>query len=177
VLLQVVEHRGPTELPAAVRITYRLAEDAAERTSGPVTVDGHVLCFELVEEASPGALLAAPVELGGERLIRLDRVDFPPGGVAYLHTHRGPGIRVLIKGRIRIETNGTASEYDPLQAWFEAGREPVYAAASETDETAFVRCMVLPAELLGRSSIAYVRAEDRDKPKRQRYTGYVDEPL
>jgi hypothetical protein len=53
----------------------------------------------------------------------------------------------------------------------------VYAAASETDETAFVRCMVLPAELLGRSSIAYVRAEDRDKPKRQRYTGYVDEPL
>jgi hypothetical protein len=84
---------------------------------------------------------------------------------------------VLIKGRIRIETNGAATEYDPLQAWFEPGPEPVFAAASPTEETAFVRCMVLPVELLGRSSIAYVRDEDRDKPKPQRYTGYVDEPL
>lgn len=35
--------------------------------------------------------------------------------------------------------------------------------------------MILPAALLGRSSIAYVNAEDREKPKSQSYKGYVDQ--
>jgi hypothetical protein len=37
--------------------------------------------------------------------------------------------------------------------------------------------MVLPAELKGRSSIAYVNAEDRDKPKSQRYQSFLDETI
>ena len=37
--------------------------------------------------------------------------------------------------------------------------------------------MILPAELRGRSSIAYANAEDRDKPKSQRYKGYLDETI
>jgi hypothetical protein len=37
-----------------------------------------------------------------------------------------------------------------------------------------MRVMVLPARLKGQSSIAYVNAEDRDKPKSQRYKMYVD---
>ena len=57
--------------------------------------------------SADGALLSAPVELDGDpRLIRCDRVDFPPGGVAYLHTHQGPGVRVLLHGTIRIDTAG-----------------------------------------------------------------------
>ena len=31
-------------------------------------------------------------------MLRCDRVDFPPGGVAYRHTHPGPGLRVLLAG-------------------------------------------------------------------------------
>jgi hypothetical protein len=37
--------------------------------------------------------------------------------------------------------------------------------------------MLLPRHLLGAPSIRYVREEDRDRPKSQRYTVYIDEPL
>jgi quercetin dioxygenase-like cupin family protein len=183
--LQVVEHHvrdGETvSLTAAARILYDLEGNQARYESGEATVTGpaHVLAFELVEAGSDAALLGAPVELdsGEPRLLRCDRVDFPPGGVAYLHTHQGPGIRVLLHGTIRIDTGGKSHDYGPLQAWFEPGPEPVFAAASDTEPTAFVRCMVLPAQLRGKSSIRYVRDEDADKPKPQSYTVFVDEPL
>jgi len=41
----------------------------------------------------------------------------------------------------------------------------------------FVRVMVLPRELLGKSSIRYVRESDRNRPKQQRYQVFVDEPF
>ena len=109
-------------------------------------------------------------------LMRCDSVAFPPGGCAYLHTHQGPGIRCLIDGGIRIDTGGTSHSYGPGGAWFEAGPEPVFAQAADRP-TRFIRVMVLPARLLGQSSIAYVNAEDRDKPKSQRYKMYVDAPI
>jgi hypothetical protein len=183
--LQVVERRlGEGEsraLEAAQRVVYDLAGNTAEFASDPLTLTGptHVLCFELVDAASEDAKLSAPVELNGagSLLLRCDRVDFPPGGCAYLHVHQGPGIRVLLHGTIRIDTDGTSHQYAPLEAWFEAGPVPVFAAASETEPTAFVRCMVLPGELKGKSSIRYVRPEDAEKPKSQRYQVFVDEPL
>ncbi len=163
------------------RVVYRIDADAADYSTGARSLSGplHALRFELVDAASKGAMLSAPLALpaGEPRLIRADRVDFPPGGVAYLHTHQGPGIRVLLHGTIRIDTAGGSEEYGPLQAWFEPGPAPVFAAASETEPTAFVRCMVLPARLRGQSSIRYVREEDVTKPKPQRYEVFVDEPL
>ena len=183
--LQVVEHRlgeGDTvELGLASRIIYDIERNGAHHHSGPYSLSGpaHALSFELVPVHTTGALLCASVELpsGEQVLIRCDRVDFPPGGVAYLHTHQGPGIRVLLHGSIRIDTAGTSNRYGPLEAWFEPGPEPVFAAASETEPTAFVRCMVLPGRLRGQSSIRYVRNEDAAKPKPQSYTVFVDEPL
>jgi hypothetical protein len=138
-----------------------------------------LLRWELTEWAPDGAKLDAHVDLDpwAEYLIRCDRVDFPPGGVAYLHTHQGPGIRCLLKGELTVETEGEAATHGPFGAWFEAGPHPVLATASETQETAFVRCMVLPRELEGRSSIRYVRDEDADKPKPQRYTVFLDAPI
>jgi quercetin dioxygenase-like cupin family protein len=183
--LQVVEHRltegDAIELKPARRVIYDIDDDAARFSTGGRGISGpaHLLSFELLPAASASALLSAPVDLppGEERLIRCDRVDFPPGGVAYLHTHQGPGIRVLLHGAIRIETAGHCHDYRPLDAWFEPGPEPVFAAGSGTEPTAFVRCMVLPASLLGKRSIRYVRDEDAAKPKPQRYTVFVDEPL
>lgn len=130
-------------------------------------------------EAGSVSVLERPLDLPpeGRYLLRADRVDFPPKGVAYLHTHQGPGIRCLIKGGIRIDSEGRSLEVEPLGAWFESGPEPVFAAASDSADTAFVRVMVLPLELLGKSSIRYVRAEDRDKPKSQRYEVFLDQPL
>ncbi|MBI3044928.1 MAG: hypothetical protein HYY78_19090 [Betaproteobacteria bacterium] len=108
-------------------------------------------------------------------LVRCDRVDFPPGGIAYTHVHRGPGLRCLLAGGIRVEVNGKAHDVAPGGAWFEAGPDPVLALASKAAPTAFVRVMILPRELKGKSSIRYVRPEDADKPKLQTYRVFVDE--
>lgn len=122
--------------------------------------------------------LSQTLELpAGRRVLRCDKVAFPPGGVAYTHTHRGPGIRRLIAGTFRVWVGEEARDVPPGGSWFEAGPDPVYAEGSKTEATAFVRVMVLPEDLLGKSSITYVRPEDRDRPKDQRYTVFVDEPI
>jgi hypothetical protein len=118
-----------------------------------------------------------PWPIADSLLMRCDSVSFPPGGCAYLHTHQGPGIRCLIEGGIRIDTGGKTHSYAPGNAWFEAGPEPVFAQAAADRPTRFIRVMVLPARLEGQSSIAYVNAEDREKPKSQRYRVYFDEPI
>lgn len=183
--LQVVEHRltaaEAIELEPAPRVVYDVDADDAQYSTGARVISGpaHLLSFALLSDASASALLSASLDLPADEqhLIRCDRVDFPPGGVAYLHTHQGPGIRVLLHGSIRIETGGRSHDFGPFQAWFEPGPEPVFAAGSASAPTAFVRCMVLPAHLKGQRSIRYVRDEDADKPKPQRYTVFVDELL
>ena len=139
--------------------------------------DGTTLVWELLDDEPGDALLAAPVEPRKGWLLRLDRVDFPPGGIAYRHTHPGPGIRYLLHGSIRIESGGEEHEYGPGEAWFESGPEPVYAAASASEETAFVRCLLLPREWEGRRTIGYVDPADEEKPKTQRATIFLELPI
>jgi len=131
------------------------------------------------EPGAPGATSALRAALTldpkGGYLMRCDRVDFPPGGIAYTHTHQGPGIRCLLSGEIRVRVSGMEHLVRPGEAWFEAGPDPVLALASEREPTAFARVMVLPAELRGKSSIRYVLPEDADKPKRQTYQLFVDD--
>ena len=124
-------------------------------------------------------LLTAPMPIDPARewLLRCDRVEFPPDGEALTHTHRGGGIRCLVTGGIDIHTQGAMHRYAPLEPWFEAGPDPVYAKACPAMITAFVRVMILPRELLGQSSISYVKAEDLDKPKNQQYQIFIDTPV
>ncbi|HEX4553688.1 MAG TPA: hypothetical protein VH249_06865 [Xanthobacteraceae bacterium] len=112
----------------------------------------------------------------GDLLLRGDSVAFPPGGCAYLHTHQGPGIRCLVEGGIRIDTHGASTSYGPGGAWFESGPEPVFAQGADRP-TRFVRVMILPRTLLGKSSISYVNEEDKTRPKSQQYKIFVDEPV
>lgn len=100
--------------------------------------------------------LAAPLEYlpDGDLLFRGDSVAFPPGGVAYLHRHQGPGIRCLIEGGIRIDTHGHSTSYGPGGAWFETGPDPVFAQAALDRPSRFIRAMILPQSLLGKSSIS-----------------------
>jgi hypothetical protein len=122
--------------------------------------------------------LEAPISLPAEEfLMRCDRVDFPPGGVAYTHVHRGPGIRCLLHGEITVTVHDELKRISPQESWFEAGPDPVFAAASETQPTAFVRVMILPSEIQGKSSITYINEEDLAKPKSQQYTIFVDQLL
>ena len=136
--------------------------------------DGTTLAWELLDEAPPDALLAVPVEVGPGWLMRHDRIDFPPGGVAYRHTHPGPGIRYLLHGSIRIEAGGETHDYGPGEAWFETGPQPVLATASDTEETAFVRVLLLPPEWAGKRTIRYVDPADEDRPKLQRPTVFAE---
>ena len=108
-------------------------------------------------------------------LFRCDRVDFPPGGIAYTHTHKGPGIRCLLKGELTVETAGHSTSIAPGGAWFESGPDPVLATAWDKSPTGFVRVMILPRSLKGRSSIQYVKPEDQHKPKPQQYQIFIDE--
>lgn len=162
-----------------------IAAEHAALGEGPFSLksdvgDSVVLSWQITApaEAEDDAELRASLDLdpAGRYLIRCDRVDFPPGGEALLHTHRGPGIRCLLVGELDVTVAGRTKHLLPLDPWFESGPEPVYAAASQRESTAFVRVMVLPESLLGESSIRYVREEDVGKPKSQRYTVYIDEP-
>lgn len=182
----------------------RVAGDTLQATLGPNSAytsraalqlnSGHlatlVLRWELTAAATAAALangagvgstllLEAAMTLDPLRqyLLRGDRVDFPPSGEALTHTHQGGGIRCLLFGGIDIHTQGTVHHYAPLAPWFEAGPDPVYAAAAKNEASAFARVMILPRELLGKSSISYVNAEDRDKPKNQKYQVFIDTPV
>jgi len=125
-------------------------------------------------------LLAHSVDLDPSQpyLIRNDRVDFEPGGVALPHRHKGGGIRCLIEGRLDLRVEGHPPRtVEPGQAWFESGREPVYAAADPTVPTSFVRVSILPRAIRGQSSIMYVDPADAARGRPRRYTVYVDEPI
>jgi len=162
-ILSLTQHPGGVETNDGDRVVYDVDRDEARY--GAAKVDGHALVWELTERPQ------------GDWLVRCDRVDFPPGGVAYTHTHPGPGLRVLLKGSIRIDTQGESHEYTPFEWWYETGPDPVYAAASPTEETAFVRVMVLPREWEGKRTIRYVDPADDDKPKLQKARIYFERPL
>jgi hypothetical protein len=113
----------------------------------------------------------------GELLMRGDSVAFPPGGCAYLHRHQGPGIRCLIDGGIRIDTHDRSTSYGPGGAWYESGPDAVFAQAASDRPSRFIRVMILPRALAGKSSIQYVNDEDKAKPKSQTYKIYADAPI
>ena len=113
----------------------------------------------------------------GELLMRGDSVAFPPGGCAYLHRHQGPGIRCPIDGGIRIDTHGRSTSFGPGGAWYESGPDAVFAQAAADKHSRFIRVMILPRELTGKSSIQYVNEEDKAKRKSQQYKIYADAPI
>ena len=113
----------------------------------------------------------------GDLLLRGDSVAFPPGGCAYAHRHHGPGIRCLIEGRVRIDTHGTSTSYGPGGAWYESGPDVVFARAAADRPSRFIRVMILPRELLGKSSIQYVDPADASRPRVQQYKIFADMPI
>ena len=193
-----LESAARAALPAAARVLYLL--------DGAVTVDGRdlsgdsawhgcapcalvagsagatVLRYELVNKsvrAPDNVLLAHDIVLdpGGAYLMRCDRVDFDRGAEALPHRHQGGGIRCLVQGTLELRVEGQPDRVIGAgEAWFESGREAVYARASSTVPTSFIRCAILPRELRGRSSIVYVDPKDAASTPR-RYTVYVDEPI
>ena len=175
-----------TRLPAG-QAWHGAGEVAMVAAGGP---GGTVLRWELARgggaAARPAAgvttrvLLAHAIELDPRApyLMRCDRVDFAPGGVALPHRHRGGGIRCLLAGSLDVTVgDAPARTMTPGSAWFESGREPVLAVASKDAPTSFVRVSVLPRELRGRTSIMYVDPADAERGRPRSYTVWVDEPI
>jgi hypothetical protein len=170
-----------------------LGTNEAWHGAGPCAVaagatGASILRYELVKAGGPATpaagarstlLLEHEIRLdpAAAYLMRCDRVDFDLGGEALPHRHQGGGIRCLIAGRMELRVEGEPDRtIAPGQAWFESGREPVYAKASATEATSFIRCSILPAAIRGKSSIMYVDpAHAASKPRR--YTVFVDEPI
>ena len=113
----------------------------------------------------------------GDLLMRGDSVAFPPRGCAYKHCHQGPGIRCMIEGGIRIDTHGRSTSYGVGGAWYETGPDPVFAQAATDRPSRFIRVMILPRALTGKSSIQYLNEDDKAKPKTQQYKIYADAPI
>jgi hypothetical protein len=176
-ILALFAHPDGVEATPGHRVVYDVPRNEAR--FGAASADARALVWELSEHGGVGAALAAEVDLDPAVgwLMRCDRVDLPPGGVAYRHTHPGPGIRRLLHGSIRIEAGGTVRTYGSGEAWFEPGPEPVLAVASATEPTAFVRVMLLPAEWAGKRTIRYLDPADEDKPKTQRATVFLEAPI
>jgi hypothetical protein len=195
----------PRTLPALNRVLYVLGGDLTVAAGAKETRLGEqsaafagsaftpavgprgatVLRYELVREgAAPDTagtlLLAHPIQLaaGEPYLMRCDRVDFDPGGVALPHRHKGGGIRCLIAGSMELRIEGQPPRtIEPGQAWFESGRELVYAAGAPDAPTSFIRVSILPRAIRGQSSIMYVDPEDANRGRPRQYTVFVDEPI
>jgi quercetin dioxygenase-like cupin family protein len=163
-ILELHEHPEGVGTDAGARVVYDL--DRNEAHLGAARVDGPALVWEVTGDPGPG-----------EWIVRCDRVDFPPGGVAYRHVHPGPGLRRLLHGELTIDRAGRTATYRAGDSWYEDAEDPVLATASPTEETAFVRVLLLPAEWRGRRSIRYLDAADEAKPKLQRATVILEEPL
>jgi quercetin dioxygenase-like cupin family protein len=170
------EHPGGVETEAGPRVVYD--RERNEAWVGHARVSGHALVWELGGEAA-GAALVAEVELDPAVgwVVRCDRIDFPPGGIAHRHVHPGPGIRRLLFGELTIDAEGHARSISPGGAWFEGPDYPVLATASTTEDTAFVRVLLLPREWEGKRTIRYLDPADEAKPKLQRATVLLEEPL
>jgi quercetin dioxygenase-like cupin family protein len=160
-------------------VVYDIDANAAH--VGPARVAGRALVWELSDaaEAPAGALLSAAVDLDPATgwIMRCDRIDFDPGGVAHRHTHPGPGIRCLLFGRITIDSEGAEHTYGPGEPWFERGPDPVLATTHPDEPSAFARVLLLPAEWAGKRTISYVDPADAEKPKTQRPTVFLETPV
>jgi quercetin dioxygenase-like cupin family protein len=166
----------------------RFSSGEVEAAAGPSGAT--VLRYELVTTAAPAAnggpevastmLLetAITLERSEPYLMRCDRVDFAPRGIAPLHRHKGGGIRCLIAGGLEVRVGDHAETYKPGQAWFESGREQVYAMASPDGPTAFIRVSVFPRAILGQPSLIFADPADMGRSKgNYALSFFVDEPI
>ena len=103
-ILALYEHPDGVETTGGNVAVYDVESNTAH--FGTSSVRGRALVWKLEDEVEADAKLAAQVVLDGDCLMRCDRVDFPRGGIAYRHTHPGPGIRCLLFGSIRIDSGG-----------------------------------------------------------------------
>jgi quercetin dioxygenase-like cupin family protein len=186
VILALYEPPAGLVTEARSQVVYDVGRGVAHL--GPVRVEGPALVWTLGAEdqdfvaqghevLEPALRVEVELDPRQEWVVRCDRIDFPPGGVAHRHVHPGPGVRRLLHGELTIDSPDGVHTYRAGEAWFEGAEHPVLATASVTEDTAFVRVLLLPAEWAGKRTIRYLDPADEKKPKLQRATVLLEEPL
>ena len=110
--------------------------------------------------------------------MRCDRVDFEPGGVAYRHTHPGPGIRYLLFGAITIDSQGAEHTLGPGRGVVRARARPGagHDGGRTSRRPSYASCCC-PWSGPGSARSRYVDPADADKPKPQRATIFLEQPV
>lgn len=80
-------------------------------------------------------------------LFRLDAIVDNEGSTG-LHSHPGSGIRCMLEGHLRVESEkGECSDNNrPGDAWYEEGSYPLVSTSDAGEKATFLRGMVLPPE-------------------------------
>jgi quercetin dioxygenase-like cupin family protein len=179
------EHPDGVETEPGLHVVYDVSEEQV--ALGEARIGGPAVVWDLVDDTSlvtqchkARVALVKEVELESvdDWILRCDRVDFPPRSVAYRHVHPGPGIRRILFGALTIDRGDRERRtYRAGESWYEGADDPVLATASPAEDTAFVRVLLLPAEWAGKRTIRYLDPADEDKPRLQRATVLLEEPL
>jgi len=151
----------------------------------PVEGRCQILCFEIRKihrkirlENDTQLLLESVFDWPDQGVVlRLDRVTFPKGAIAYRHVHAGAGIRYLTKGQLEVRSDHHSQQMKPGNAWFEDANSPVKATASATETSQFVRAFVLPLEYEGKPTIKFLNPGDHEKPKLQKNHRFFDQRI
>jgi len=82
-------------------------------------------------------------------LFRLDAIVNNEGSTG-LHSHPGSGIRCMLEGHLRVESEkGECSDNRrPGDAWYEEGSYPLVSTSDPGEKATFLRGMVLPPEYI-----------------------------
>jgi hypothetical protein len=80
-------------------------------------------------------------------LFRLDAINNNQGSTG-LHSHPGSGIRCMLKGHLRVESDKGESSDNWLtgDCWYEEGSYPLISTSDPGERADFLRGMVLPPE-------------------------------
>jgi hypothetical protein len=164
-----------------------LSPDAALFTDSAIDVTGHGTMWRFeVAHRPPGwtlppedrasLLLVRPLARDASLpfVLRVDRVDFTPDADTPAHGHHGQGIRRLVGGRLLLRIGDRIERRHPGEAWFETGQEPV-TARGLMPGTAFIRALVMDADMQGRSSFLAWTPEDAAAPRNVAYRLFLDE--
>ena len=82
-------------------------------------------------------------------LFRLDSIVNNEGSTG-LHSHPGSGIRCMLEGHLRVESEkGESSDNGrPGDVWYEEGSYPLVSTSDPGEKATFLRGMVLPPEYI-----------------------------
>ncbi len=94
----------------------------------------------------PKVLFEKVVELPSKQVKVLARIGtFPAGFKTPVHTHKGPGPRYVLQGKVKIEEGGEARTYTEGEVFWESGI-PMTAENVGEGEAKLLILELLPAE-------------------------------